>query len=230
VDTQRIILVTGANGGLGTFVTRAFLAAGDVVIGVSKSIQPSDFPSPNFAPIPADLTAPATAAQLTASVVQRFGRIDVLAHIMGGFAGGQPIPETDDATWELMLNLNLRSAINIFRTVIPHMRSARHGSIVAIAGRAAIGPAAHVAAYGASKAALVSLVQSAAAENKNEGITVNAILPGTMDTPANRKSDPKADPSRWVPPQNVADLVLFLASPAAAQITGASIPVYGREG
>jgi NAD(P)-dependent dehydrogenase (short-subunit alcohol dehydrogenase family) len=148
---------------------------------------------------------------------------------MGGFSGGKPIAETDDATWDRMMNLNLRSAFHIFRAVIPRMRAAGRGRMVAIASRAAAEPAANIAAYGASKAALVSLVRSAALENKDLGITVNAILPGTMNTEANRKADPAADFSRWVPPENVAGLVIFLTSDAAAHITGAAIPVYGKE-
>jgi NAD(P)-dependent dehydrogenase (short-subunit alcohol dehydrogenase family) len=128
-----------------------------------------------------------------------------------------------------MMDLNVRSAFNIFRAVIPRMRAAGRGRIVAIASRAAAEPAANIAAYGVSKAALLSLVRSAAAENKDVGITVNAILPGTMNTVANRKADPKADFSRWIPLKDVADLVVFLTSNAAAQITGAAIPIYGRE-
>jgi NAD(P)-dependent dehydrogenase (short-subunit alcohol dehydrogenase family) len=166
---------------------------------------------------------------LVESTVERFQRIDALIHVMGGFAGGQPIQETDDATWDLMMNLNLRAAFQIFRAVLPHMRKAGRGRIVAIAGRAAVEPSANIAAYSASKAGLVSLVRTAALENKELGITANSILPGTMDTEGNRKSDPHADPSRWVPPKMVADLAVFLASDAAAQITGAAIPVYGQE-
>lgn len=224
----RIALVTGANGGLGRFVTEAFLAAGDSVIGTARAIQPSEFANPRFMAIPADLTDAAAAGHLVDTAIQRFQRIDILAHVMGGFAGGRPISETDDATWDLMMNLNVRAAFHIFRAVIPHMRAAGQGRIIAIAGRAAAEPAANIAAYSASKAALVALVRSAALENKDEGITVNAVLPGTMDTAANRRADPTADFSRWVPPKNVAELVLFLASGAAAEITGAAIPIYGR--
>jgi len=226
---NRIVLITGAKGGLGSFVTEAFLAAGDTVVGTSKSIQASDFPNPRFVAMAADLTDAASAGQMVDGVIQRFQRIDTLVHVMGGFSGGKPIAETDDATWDRMMNLNLRSAFNIFRAVFPRMRAAGRGRIVAIASRAAAEPVANIAAYGASKAALVSLVRSAALENKDLGITVNAILPGTMNTDANRKSDPTADFSRWVPPENVADLVVFLSSDAAAQITGAAIPVYGKE-
>jgi NAD(P)-dependent dehydrogenase (short-subunit alcohol dehydrogenase family) len=226
---NRIVLITGAKGGLGCYVTEAFLAAGDTVVGTSKSIQASDFANPHFVAMASDLTDPASAGQLVDCVIQRFQRIDTLVHVMGGFSGGKPIAETDDATWDRMMSLNLRSAFTIFRAVIPRMRAAGRGRIVAIASRAAAEPVANIAAYGASKAALVSLVRTAALENKDLGITVNAILPGTMNTDANRKSDPTADFSRWVPPENVADLVVFLSSDAAAQITGAAIPVYGKE-
>lgn len=229
MSENRVVLITGAKGGLGSFVTEAFLSAGDTVIGTSKSIQASDFPNPRFVAIASDLTDAVSAGQLVESVIQRFQRIDSLIHVMGGFSGGKPIAETDDATWDRMMNLNFRSAFNIFRAVIPRMRTAGRGRIVAIASRAAAEPAANIAAYGASKAALVSLVRSAALENKDPGITVNAILPGTMNTEANRKADPTADFSRWVPPENVADLVVFLTSDAAAHITGAAIPVYGKE-
>jgi len=229
MDTNRIVLITGAKGGLGSFVTEAFLSAGDSVVGTSKSIQASDFANPRFVAMASDLTDAASAGQLVDCVIKRFQRIDTLVHVMGGFAGGKPIAETDDATWDRMMNLNLRSAFNIFRAAIPRMRAAGRGRIVAIASRAAAEPAANIAAYGASKAALVSLVRSAALENKDLGITVNAILPGTMNTDTNRKAEPAADFSRWVPPENVADLVVFLSSDAAAQITGAAIPIYGQE-
>jgi NAD(P)-dependent dehydrogenase (short-subunit alcohol dehydrogenase family) len=176
-----------------------------------------------------DLTDAASAAQLVDCVMQRFQRIDVLVHVMGGFSGAKPIAETDDATWDRMMNLNLRSGFNIFRAVIPRMRTAGQGRIVAIASRVAVEAPANIAAYGASKAGLVSLVRAAALENKDRGLAVNAILPSTIDTDANRKADPGADFSRWVPPANIADLVVFLSSDAAGQITGAAIPIYGKE-
>ena len=229
MEDNRIVLITGAKGGLGSFITEAFLAAGDTVIGTSKSIQNSDFSNPRFVAMASDLTDAPSTSHLVDCVMQRFRRIDVLVHVMGGFSGGKTLGETDDATWDRMMSLNLRSGFNILRAVIPNMRASGSGRIVAIASRAAAEPAANIAAYGASKAALVSLIKSAALENKDRGITVNAILPGTMNTDANRKADPAADTSRWVPPENVADLAVFLSSDAAIQITGAAIPVYGKE-
>lgn len=128
-----------------------------------------------------------------------------------------------------MLGINLKSAVNILRAVIPPMRRAGRGRVIAIGSRNAVEPAPNVGAYSASKAALLSLVQTAALENKDLDITANVILPATMDTFANRKSSPDADPAKWVQPKRVAALVAFLASPEGAQITGAAIPIYGRE-
>jgi len=225
----RVVLITGAKGGLGTSVTQAFLSAGATVAGSSKSIRDTDFSSPRFTAIPADLTAAESARQLVDATIRRFGKIDALVHVMGGFAGGQPIPETSDDTWDLMMNLNLRAAFNILRAVIPPMRRAVRGRIVAISSRQAVEPAANLSAYNSSKAALVALVRTAALENVDAGITANTILPGTMNTQANRKASPDADPSRWVQTERVASLAAFLVSDAGAEITGAAIPVYGPE-
>jgi NAD(P)-dependent dehydrogenase (short-subunit alcohol dehydrogenase family) len=227
--TGQTILVTGAKGGLGTFVTQAFLDAGARVVGSSRAIQDSDFPNPNFAAIPADLTGADAARQLADSTLKRFQKIDVLVHVMGGFAGGKPIPETDDGTWDRMMNLNLRSAFNTLRVVIPAMRQAGRGRIIAIGSRAAVEAAANIGAYNASKAGLVALIKTAALENKDLGITANVILPGTIDTEVNRKAIAGADQSRWIQPQRLADLAVFLASDAAAQVTGAAIPMYGQD-
>lgn len=224
---QQVVLITGAQGGLGTYVTQAFLAAGAQVIGSSRHIDDSAFPHPHFTGIPADLTKPEDANHLAAVAIQRFQKIDALVHVAGGFAGGSPIQETDDATWDAMLNLNLRAAFHILRAVIPSMRQQKRGRIVAIGSRAGVEPAANIAAYSASKAALVSLVKTAALENRKAGITANVILPGTIDTAANRGSDPGGDRSKWVSPERLAALALFLASDDAAEITGAAIPVYG---
>ena len=151
---NRVILISGAKGGLGSPVTQACLSAGGLVVGSSKSIQDSDFVNPHFTAMPADLTVAASAERLVDEILRRFHRIDAVIHVMGGFAGGQPIPATDDDTWDRMMNLNLRSAFYILRTVIPPMRAAGRGRIVAISSRQAIEPAANLSAYNTSKAAL----------------------------------------------------------------------------
>jgi NAD(P)-dependent dehydrogenase (short-subunit alcohol dehydrogenase family) len=226
---KKIVLITGAKGGLGTSVTQGFLEAGATVVGVSRSIDASDFPHSNFAAMPAELLSGEAARTLADTVVAKFQRIDVLVHLVGGFGGGKSVAETDDATFERMLDMNLRSAFYIGRAVVPHMRKQGSGRILAIGSRAAAEPQPMIAAYSASKAALVSLMRTLALENKDRGISVNVILPGTMDTPANRAADPNADFSKWVQPVQVAGMLLHLASDAASQITGAVIPVYGRE-
>jgi NAD(P)-dependent dehydrogenase (short-subunit alcohol dehydrogenase family) len=154
----KIALITGAKGGLGTFVTESFLAAGARVIGVSRSIQASDFSHPQFLAMPAELSGGEAARKLAEDVVARFGRIDALVHVMGGFAGGTRVDETDDATFEKMLDLNYRAAFFITRAVLPQMRQQGSGRILAVASRQAVEPAAMVGAYSASKAALVSLI------------------------------------------------------------------------
>jgi NAD(P)-dependent dehydrogenase (short-subunit alcohol dehydrogenase family) len=226
--TGNIALVTGANGGLGTHVTKALLDSGFAVVGVAPKIQVSDFDHPHFTALPASLNSLDAAKKAVETVITHFGKIDLLAHLVGGFAGGQTVAETDDATFQRMLDINLNSAFHILRAVIPQMRKAGSGRIVAIGSRAAEDPGPGVGAYSASKAALVSLIKTVARENKDAGITANVILPGTMDTPANRKAMPGADTSQWVQPSSVANLIVWLAGNAGKDVTGAVIPVYGK--
>src|SRR5271166_4836462 len=225
----KVVLVTGANGGLGTYVTHAFLDAGATVIGTSRKIQQSDFGSPSFTALPTEISTREGARVLIDQVVARFGRLDVLVHTVGGFAGGQSIAETDDATFQRMLDLNLNSVFHILRATIPPLRQTGNGRIIAIGSRAALEPGAGVGAYSASKAALVSLIRTVALENKDAGLTANVILPGTMDTPSNRKSIPNADFSKWVRPSTVASLITWLAGEAGKDVNGAVIPVYGSD-
>ncbi len=226
--TQKIAIVTGADGGLGTHVTKALLDAGFIVAGLSPNIKQSDFSHPNFIALPTWLNSLDEAKKVASDVISRSGKIDVLAHLVGGFAGGRSMADTDDATFQRMFDLNLNSAFHILRAVIPHMRETGSGRIIAIGSRAAEDPGPKVGAYSASKAALVSLIKTVALENKDAGITANVILPGTMDTPANRRDMPKADVSQWVQPASVASLIVWLASDAGKDVTGAAIPVYGR--
>jgi NAD(P)-dependent dehydrogenase (short-subunit alcohol dehydrogenase family) len=227
--TGKVVLVAGANGGLGTYVTEAFLGTGATVIGASRKIQQSDFSHSNFTALAAEISTRDGARVLIDQVVARFGRLDVLVHTVGGFAGGQSIAETDDATFQRMLDLNLNSVFHILRASIPLLRQTANGRLIAIGSRAALEPGAGVGAYSASKAAMVSLIRTAALENKDAGLTANVILPGTMDTPANRKTMPNADVSKWVRPAAVASLITWLASDAGRDINGAVIPVYGSD-
>jgi NAD(P)-dependent dehydrogenase (short-subunit alcohol dehydrogenase family) len=225
----KVVLVTGANGGLGSYVTQAFLDIGATVVGTSRKIQQSDFVSSDFVAIPSEISTREGAKVLVDQVVARFGKLDVLAHTVGGFAGGQSIADTDDATFKRMFDLNLISVFHVLRATIPVLRQTGDGRLIAIGSRAALEPGAGVGAYSASKAAMVSLIRTVALENKDAGLRANVILPGTMDTPANRKSIANADYSKWVKPSAVASLVTWLAGDSGKDINGAVIPVYGSD-
>ena len=226
---NKVVLVTGANGVLGTYVTQAFLDDGATVVGTSRKIQQSDFNNSNFTAIAAEISTGEGARVLVDQVTARFGRLDVLAHTVGGFAGGQSTADTDDATFQRMFDLNLNSVFNILRAAIPVLRQTGDGRIVAIGSRAALEPGPGVGAYSASKAAMVSLIKTVALENKDAGLKANVILPGTMDTPANRKAMPNADFSKWVQPASVASLITWLAGEHGKDVNGAVIPVYGSD-
>ena len=223
----KVVLVTGANGGLGTAVVQAFLDVGAKVVGTSRKIQQSEFDSPNFTAVPGEVSNSEGCKALVDKVVASFGRIDVLAHTVGGFAGGKSLAETDDATFQRMMDLNLNATFYLLRAAIPVLRKAENGRIIAIGSKAAVDPGANVGTYSASKAAMVSLIRTVALENADAGVTANVILPGTMDTPTNRKDMPKSDFSRWVQPASVASLMVWLASEDARDVNGALIPVYG---
>jgi NAD(P)-dependent dehydrogenase (short-subunit alcohol dehydrogenase family) len=216
------ILITGAAGGLGSAVCRVFTEAGLKIVAVDRSIQNQSYPT-----IEADLTTGDGAAAMIEQA-RTHGPIDGLVHLVGGFSGGKPIAETDDKTFDLMMNVNLRIAFNAIRATLKPMIAGRHGRIVAIASRAAVEPSPNIAAYAISKAALVALVKNVAAEVKDLGITANVVLPSTIDTRANRTAMPKSDFSKWVTPESIAKLLLWLVSDAASDVSGAVIPIYGR--
>jgi NAD(P)-dependent dehydrogenase (short-subunit alcohol dehydrogenase family) len=222
---DKVVLITGANGGLGSSITTAFLATTATVVGASTAISASGFPQPNFVPLPCDLTTTEGANNAVQSVIARLGRLDVLVHTVGGFAGGPSIADTDDATWNQMRDLNLNSAFYLLRAAIPHLRKSGSGRIIAIGSLAAARPHAGLGAYVTFKSALAMLIQTIALENKDAALTANVILPDTMDTPANRKSMPEADFSKWLQPADVANLVLTLADERSQNITGVAIPI-----
>jgi NAD(P)-dependent dehydrogenase (short-subunit alcohol dehydrogenase family) len=223
--SDRIVFITGATGGLGSFITKRFLGTGATVVGASRSISQRDFPQPNFVALPVDFTESTAVTGAVKSIVDRYRRLDVLVHVVGAFAGGQSVVETDDATWEQMRDLNLTSAFYTFRAAIPHLRKSGSGRIVAIGSLTAAEPHPGLAAYVTFKAALAMLVRTVALENRGAGVTANVVLPGTMDTPANRKAMPNADFSKWLQPSDVADLVLWLSEERAGHITGTAIPI-----
>jgi len=225
----KVALVTGADGGLGKVVTQALLECGALVVGTSRKIQAAEFTHSAFTAIPADISAQEGAAALMKQVVSRFGKLDVLVHTVGGFAGGQSIANTGDETFQLMMDLNLKPLIHILRAAIPSLRESGTGCVIAVGSRAAVEPGPNVGAYSASKAAMLSVVKTVALENKDAGLRANVILPGTIDTAANRKSSPNADFSKWVQPAAIASLAIWLAGDAGREVNGAAIPIYGSE-
>ena len=212
------VLVTGAAGVLGRAVAAGFHAAGAAVIGVD--IVEDDAP---WRTVVADLIDPAGAQ----AAVQQAGDIDILANIAGGFSMGEGVADTSDDTWDFMMNLNARTVLNVCRAAVPGMVDRGRGKIVNIGARGALRGAAAMGAYIASKSVVMRLTETLSDELKGKGINVNCILPSIIDTPRNRADMPKAKFENWVPPEHIAGVVLFLASPAADSIHGALIPVEG---
>jgi NAD(P)-dependent dehydrogenase (short-subunit alcohol dehydrogenase family) len=232
--TNQVVIVTGASGNLGSAVARAFLEAGARLVLVDRAVGkiPALFPelagsNDHFLAEGVDLTDAPAVQRMADQAVERYGRIDALVNTAGGYRGGKPLHETSLETWEFLLNLNARTILIACQAVIPHMLKQGAGKIVSVSARAALAGAADQAAYSASKSAVVRLTEGMAAELRASGINVNCILPGTIDTPQNRAERAGADFSRWVAPKALADVILFLASPAARAIHGAAIPVYG---
>jgi NAD(P)-dependent dehydrogenase (short-subunit alcohol dehydrogenase family) len=230
--SERTVIVTGAAGNLGSAVAKAFQAAGAKLALVDRAADrlPRIFPdlvgSPDHLLIPSvDLTDVDGVASMVAETLSRFGRIDVLANIAGGYRAGTPVHETPLEAWDFMLNLNARTVLIVSKAVIPHMLEQGSGKIVNVSTLAALKGQAKMAAYSASKSAVMRLTESMSAELKRKGINVNCILPSTIDTPQNREAMPNADFSRWTKPEAIADVILFLASDAARAVHGAAVPV-----
>jgi len=232
---DQVVMVTGAAGNLGKQTAMSFYKAGaklavidlkrEIIVDVFGDIIPE---GENCYYAAANLMDEQSVAETVKKVMDRYGRIDVLANIAGGFAMGTPVHETATKTWDFMLNLNARTVFLVSRAVVPHMLEQGQGKIINIGARAALSGSADMASYVVSKSAVIRLTESMAEELKNDHINVNCILPGTIDTERNRADMPKADFSKWVTPQAIADVIQFLASDSARAINGASIPVYGR--
>lgn len=217
------VIITGAGGGLGSAVANIFSASGAAVVGVERHWRQS-MP---FTAVNADLTTAAGCDAMVAQALEK-GPVDALIHLVGGFGGGSSISQTTDETWDQMINVNLRIAFLTLRAVLKPMTAAKYGRIVAIGSRAAVEPLPNFAAYAVAKSALVALIKNVAAETKDLGITANAVLPSTIDTPANRKAMPNADFSRWVAPESIAHLLVSLTTRESADVSGAVIPIYGK--
>ena len=218
----KVVIVTGGSGALGGNVVPAFIAAGARVVTAAR--DPASTSTKDHVAMKADVANEADCRRLVEEVIKREGRIDALANLVGGFASGRVV-ETDAALWQRMLTMNLTAAFFLSKAVLPHMSERRTGRIVHVAARAAIDPFPGAAAYVVSKAGLAALIRTLAIEVAGSGVTVNGVLPTTIDTPANRTAMPDADPSKWVKPGSIAQLIGFLVSDGAGQINGALIPI-----
>lgn len=232
----KIAIVTGGAGALGGAVVQALLEAGATVWvpyvvadDLDRLRQRLTVPaSARLDGAPLDLTDETAVQQAYAQVASTYGGIDILVNIAGGFAGGEPVHRTPWSLWQQQLDINLKTAVISSAAGVPHMLARGGGSIVNVSSRTATQSARNVAAYGAAKRAVLQLTEALAAELRDSNITANAILPSVIDTPANRAADPNADHSRWVAPEAIARVILFLVGPDARIISGAAIPVYGR--
>lgn len=230
--SDRVYVVTGAFGALGSAVVRAIAAQGDRVVLIDHAMNHSDdllagIRVETFVLSGIDLTDPAMAQAAMTGAHERFGRLDALINVAGGFRW-QTLEEGDPSVWDQLYALNVKTAANASRAALPHLKASSAGRIVNVGANGALRAAAGMGAYAASKAGVHRLTESLAEELKGSGVTVNAVLPSIIDTPANRADMPKGDFSTWVTPQELAAVILFLASEAASGVTGALLPVTGR--
>jgi NAD(P)-dependent dehydrogenase (short-subunit alcohol dehydrogenase family) len=230
----KFALVAGGTGGLGRAVTLAFLQEGATVAVTYRKQDEFDAVkvaagarASRLSGHIVDVTDEAAVNALVGKLVAEHGALDALVNAVGGYAGGAPLWELETRTLDQMLALNLRSGFTLARAAVPAMRKRGRGAIVNIVAKAAIDPPAGAAAYAASKAAALALLDSLAADLKRSGVRVNSVLPSIIDTDANRKAMPKADFASWPKPEEIARVILFLCSDDASVVHGAAIPVYG---
>ena len=228
---DRVVMVTGAAGNLGRAVAQAFADRGAklVLVDVKREYLEKAFGNEDerrlFAPT--DLIDAAAVEASVEAAAARFGRIDVLCNIAGGFRMGEAVHETSRDNWDFLFDINARTVLNMVHAVVPRMLAAKGGKIVNIGAFSAQKGVAQMAAYTASKAVVIRLTEAMAAELRGENINVNCVLPTIIDTPENRHAMPKADPSHWVAPADLANVIAFLASDEARAIHGAALPVTG---
>jgi NAD(P)-dependent dehydrogenase (short-subunit alcohol dehydrogenase family) len=231
---DRVVVIAGGTGGLGREVTLAFLKENAKVVVTYRKQEEFDalkaaagVNGSLLEGYVVDVTDEAAVAHVIDGVVTQYGRIDALVNTVGGYAGGIKLWEMETKIFDQMLALNLLSGYTLARAVLPSMLKQRHGSIVNVAAKAALDHGAGAAAYAASKAAAVALIDSAAADVKGTGVRINSILPSIIDTETNRRAMPNAAFATWPKPEDIARVILFLCSDDAKVIHGAAIPVYG---
>ena len=229
--SNKVVLITGGTGALGRTIIQAFVACKSTVIssyindteidrletGIKSAVQL----------IKSDVTKEEEVKRLVSDTISKYGRIHILVNVIGGYIGGKTVAELDAKEWDLMMDMNLRSAFLISKHVLPHMLSSKYGKIIHISSRTGLKSEGYDSAYAASKSGLIRLIESISEEVKESNINVNCIMPSIIDTESNRRAMPKADFTRWIHPVDLAKVVLFLCSEEARVITGAAIPTYG---
>lgn len=230
--SNQTVLVTGAGGNLGRALAQLFAQRGARLVLLERDgahlRQVYGGDNERQLLLQADLLVQGQVDAAVSAAQERFGGIDVLCNIAGGFRMGPPVHETPDADWDFLFGLNAKSVVHAVRAVVPGMMASGGGRIVNVAANSALKGVAGMAAYCASKDAVIRITEAMAAELKDKGINVNCVLPGVIDTPENRAAMPDADPGRWVSPDALAEVIAFLASAGARAINGAAIPVVGR--
>lgn len=224
--SNKTVMVTGAAGNLGHAVARRFAMHDARLVLVDRESQAQDAePQADRLHVAADLLDPNAVAHAVKAGIERFGRIDVLCNLAGAFQMGDAVHETAPATWDRLFDLNVRTLVHTAGAVVPHMLAHGGGKIVNVGAFAAHKGLAQMGAYIAAKSAVARLTESMAAELREQNINVNCVLPTILDTPENRGAMPAADPARWVAPDDLANVILFLASDSARAIHGAALPV-----
>lgn len=227
----KVALITGAAGNLGRAVAQAFAASGAsrVLLGRDEASLRKHYATDDARTmlVGADLADSGSVAVAVGQALARFGRIDILCNLAGGFDMGPPVHQTPDELWQRMLAVNVGTLLNAVRAVVPGMIASGYGKIVNVGAASALSGKPNMGAYTAAKSAVIRLTESMSDELRDKGINVNCVLPSVIDTPENRAAMPKADPSKWVAPRDLAEVVLYLASDEASAIHGAAIPVTG---
>ncbi|MDA7415589.1 SDR family oxidoreductase [Xenophilus arseniciresistens] len=228
-NPSSVVMITGAAGHLGRAVAKSFAQTGAQLVLLDRSVPAEPEAPAGAAPLwlAADLGQAEQVQAAVQQAVARFGRIDVLCNLAGGFRMGEAVHETSAQTWDFLFDLNARSLVHTAQAVVPQMLRQGGGKIVNVAAFAALRGGARMGAYAASKSAVIRLTEAMSAELREQGINVNCVLPTIIDTPPNRADMPQADPARWVAPEDLASVIRFLASPEARAVHGAALPVSG---
>jgi NAD(P)-dependent dehydrogenase (short-subunit alcohol dehydrogenase family) len=226
---HRTVIITGAAGNLGKAVATAFAERGAhlVLVDLSGDALTRAFGAENNQRsfVPANLLDMSGATRVAHSALSRFGSIDVLCNIAGGFRMGEAVHETSDENWNFLFDINTRTLLHVVRAVVPHMVTAGGGKIVNVGAYAAQKGVAQMGAYTAAKGTVIRMTEAMAGELREKNINVNCVLPTIIDTPENRAAMPDADPAKWVAPADLANVIVFLASDAARAVHGAAVPV-----